>query len=389
MPGYEPLYDFENRRTRFNAPPFFPEVDSRFKFSAIIASPFRTFDAARCAFFLQDVSELEDPDRCFTLTPEDFARVNPNTGTAPIFRTRRDAKLTTAIYNRLPVLVDHSRGHDGKAWPVNYSTMFHMTNDSSLFRTRAELDEKEGAYPTGSNRFKSLSCEWLPLYVGRMIHQFDHRAASVDVNDDNIHNPAVSTSITSAQKTDPSFSPIPQFWVSATDVHFPDSFEWVIAFRDIARATDARTIIAAVAPKAGYGNKLPLLLPTASDPYRQHASLMVANLNALVLDFIARSKIHSTSVNWYLAEQLPVVPLNQYAAMRFGKKAAAAVIKEAVLELTYTARTRHGSICSGHGLPGSQRKGEAPLQMGRRAALHAARQVGCCLFSPVRHHEAR
>ena len=26
-----PLYDFENRRTKFNAPPFFPDVDSRFQ----------------------------------------------------------------------------------------------------------------------------------------------------------------------------------------------------------------------------------------------------------------------------------------------------------------------------------------------------------------------
>ena len=49
-------------------------------------------EPARCAFLLQDVSETEDPDRCFPLS----AAVNPNTGTAPIFRSRRDAKLATA-----------------------------------------------------------------------------------------------------------------------------------------------------------------------------------------------------------------------------------------------------------------------------------------------------
>ena len=103
------LYDFENRRTRFNAPPFFPDVDSRFKFCAMVASPTPIGEPAHCAFFLQDVSELNDPKRRFPLTAEDFARVNPNTGTAPIFRTSRDAKLTTAIYGRLPVLVDSFR----------------------------------------------------------------------------------------------------------------------------------------------------------------------------------------------------------------------------------------------------------------------------------------
>ena len=79
-------------------------------------------EPARCAFYCHRVAELDDPERCFPLTAEDFARVNPNTGTAPIFRTRRDAALTTAIYNRLPVLVDRSSGEAVKAWPVKYAT---------------------------------------------------------------------------------------------------------------------------------------------------------------------------------------------------------------------------------------------------------------------------
>ena len=145
----EALYDFENRRTRYKLPPFFPDVDSRFKFCAFVASSTPTEGPAECAFFLQDVSELDDSERRFPLTPEDFARVNPNTGTSPIFRTRRDAELTTAIYDRLPVLVDRSSGREVKAWPVKYSTMFHMTNDSGLFRTREELEEREGAWPIG------------------------------------------------------------------------------------------------------------------------------------------------------------------------------------------------------------------------------------------------
>ncbi|MDX5365747.1 MAG: restriction endonuclease, partial [Alphaproteobacteria bacterium] len=196
------LYDFENRRTRYEAQPFFPDVDSRFKFCAMISSPSRLFDHAKCAFFLQDISELNDPERCFPLTAADFARVNPNTGTAPIFRTRRDAALTTAIYGRLPVLVDRSGGAEKKVWPVRYSTMFHMTNDSGLFRTRQELEEKEGAWPIGGNRWKSKKGEWLPLYVGRMIHQFDHRAASVVVNEENLHNAALSGEVSAEQKSD-------------------------------------------------------------------------------------------------------------------------------------------------------------------------------------------
>ena len=150
----------------------------------------RIGESAKCAFYIHNIAELDDPDRCFPLTALNFATVNPNTGTAPIFRSRRDAELTTAIYSRLPVLVNRSSGKEVKAWPVKYSRMFDITNDSGLFRTRAELEENEGAYPIGGNRFDSPEGEWVPLYEGKMVQAFDHRAASVVVNPENRHRPA-------------------------------------------------------------------------------------------------------------------------------------------------------------------------------------------------------
>ena len=135
------LYDFENRRLGTALPPFFPDVDSRFKFCAlIVGGKARRFDETACAFFLHDTKTIADADRCFPLAPEDFARVNPNTGTAPVFRTRRDADITRAVYARHPVLVDRSDGAERKTWPVKYVRMFDMTNDSHLFRTAAQLD---------------------------------------------------------------------------------------------------------------------------------------------------------------------------------------------------------------------------------------------------------
>ena len=50
----------------------------------------------------------------------------------------------------------------------------------------------------------------MPLYVGRMIQQFDHRAASVEVNRENLHNAALCGDISAEQKADPAFVPIPQ-----------------------------------------------------------------------------------------------------------------------------------------------------------------------------------
>ena len=326
------LYDFENRKV------FFPDVHASFKFCVFVADRRRHPEPAQCSFYLHSVSELADPERRFPLTAEDFATVNPNTGTAPIFRARRDAELTTAIYERLPVLVDRSGGRVVKTWPVKYATMFHMTNDSGRFRTREELEEEEGAWPIGGNRFESAAGEWVPLYVGRMIHQFDHRAASVKVNDRNLHNPALSGDIDIEQKATPSFLPTPQYWVPAGAVSFPDGLGWTIAFRDIARATDARTMIASVVPAVGLGNKIPAVFPEEDvEDYRASAVLLSANLNATIFDFVVRQKVHSTSLNWYIVEQLPVVPPDHYESVRFGPKTAAEIVREAVLELTYTA----------------------------------------------------
>ncbi len=325
------LYDFENKKV------FFPDVHASFKFCVFVAGRQRRAQPANCAFYLHSIDELNDEIRCFPLAAADFARVNPNTGTAPIFRSRRDADLTTAIYERLPVLVDRSSGEEAKAWPVRYERMFDMTNDSHQFRTREEMEEREGAWPIGGNRFDSPSGKWLPLYVGRMIHQFDHRAASVNVNEENLHNPALSGDISTEQKADPAFVPIPQYWVPDKAVSFPNALGWTVAFRDIARATDSRTLIAAAVPFVGLGNTAPAIFPEDRVNNPPDRALLLGNLGAVVLDFVVRQKAQTTHLNWYMVEQLPVVPPLAYHKTRFGRKTAAEIVREAVLELTYTA----------------------------------------------------
>lgn len=130
------LFDFENRQR------LFPAVDSRMKFCLLTLTGSRTqTDATTFTFFATRTEHLRDPRRVFTLTADDIARINPNTRTLPVFRTRQDADLTRAIYQRVPVLVNERTGEN--PWDVRFMAMFHMSNDSHLFRTRAEL-EKQG-----------------------------------------------------------------------------------------------------------------------------------------------------------------------------------------------------------------------------------------------------
>ncbi len=327
------LFDFENKKV------FFPDVDSRFKFAAFVAGgPRRRFEEARCAFFLHAVDELEDAERSFPLSPQDFAAVNPNTGTAPIFRSRRDAEITKGVYERLPVLVDRSGDEPLSAWPVKYATMFHMTNDSEAFKTRDELDEA-GFYAVAGNRLKKGTRVAVPLYVGKLIHQFDHRAASVVVNPDNVHNVAYSRPTTEEEHRDPGFTVAPQFWVEESDVDDRGrTAGWALAFRDIARTTDERTIISAIIPTLAAGNTLPLLLPEegADDRYEDIACSLLAQMNSFIFDFVARQKVQSTHANWYILEQLPVLSPGAFEEKIAGRKIAD-LVRDDVLHLSYTA----------------------------------------------------
>ena len=154
------LFDFENRKG------LFPDVDSRMKFCLFTAGNGAqpAADHAEYVFFAHVVDELRNPERRFTLSPDDIALLNPNTRTCPTFRSRRDAELTKAIYRRVPVLVREARDGqpDENPWGIRLSTMFHMANDSHLFRTKEQLDEE--GWELEGNVFRKDGMEYLPLY---------------------------------------------------------------------------------------------------------------------------------------------------------------------------------------------------------------------------------
>ena len=357
------LIDFENRAK------LFPDVDSRFKFCALIMGGKPKKEPAELAFYLHDVEEIKE--RRISLAPDDFARVNPNTGNAPIFRNQRDADLTLDIYRRLPVLVNHDKE---PIFPIRYFTMFHMTNDSNRFKNSRELEE-DGFYPVSGNFYKRGNDKSAPLYEGKMIWHFDHRASSIAVNPDNPHHPSHSQSAAVEQKENPNWLPIPQFWVSRDAVWPGKSGEaitippFVLGFRHITNPTNERTIVSALIPPHGFGNSLPLLLPNLPDPppkptdematddlafaeseresweekilmrirdYQEWSPLLCANLNSFALDFVTRQKMQGQNLNLYIIEQLPVIPPDAYKK-KIGDKTAAAIVRDHVLRLSYAA----------------------------------------------------
>lgn len=212
--------------------------------------------------------------------------------------------------------------------------MIATTGLTVRFRTRTELEEKEDAWHIGGNLYDSPVGRFVPLYEGKMVQAFDHRAASVVVNPDNIHRPSQPVPATAAQHGDPDWVPDPQFWVPEADCDWPPDAGWTLGFKEITAATNVRTVIASLLPAVGFGNKVPVLRALAPE---RREWLLAANLNSMVLDFVTRQKIQGQTINLFILEQLPVVPPERYDTVSFGPKTAAEIVREAVLELTYTA----------------------------------------------------
>ncbi len=244
----------------------------------------------------------EEYKRAHRMTGATCRRINPNTGTIPIFRTARDTEITSGIYSRAPILVDRSETVPVRAWPVRYATMFHMTSRSSLFRRKDELEEKEAAFPIGGRVWDSARGRWYPLYEGKMISIYNHRYASVAVNANNVSGQGVAVHSSIEALSNPAFVNEPRYWVLCSNIPYGKDF--VLSFNDICNTNNSRSLIGALVPFAAYGNKLPILMPD-NDADVSVSSLLLANLNSVICDYVARQKIQSRNLNKYILEQIP------------------------------------------------------------------------------------
>ena len=311
------LYDFENREG------LFPGVHRMMKFCLLTLGASGN-GSADFTFFATNIKHLADRRRHFTLSTEDIHRINPNTRTMPVFRSRADAELTKKIYSHVPPLIDDTRQHN--PWRIRFMTMFHMANDSNLFRADEQLQEY-GGIRDGVNWILG-DATYLPLYEAKMIHQFDHRWATYQISGNSFRD------VTAYEKANPEYEPAPRYWVS--DIEVRSRLEdiawkrhWLMGWRDITNATNERTVIATVFPRSAVGDKILAIIP---DRIARSFSALCANLLSLPLDYVARQKIGGTSLKYFYFKQLPVLPPSAYDAAKLD------FIAPRVLELVYTSK---------------------------------------------------
>ena len=202
-------------------------------------------------------------------------------------------------------------------WSVQPYRMFDMSNDSTVFRTKKQLEA--AGWSLQGNIFFRNKDQYLPLIEAKLIHLYNHRFST-------FYSGMESRSSTSAELQDSTYVGLPRYWVPKPEVQkrLKDRWykEWLLGYRWITRSTDERTLIFGIFPKLGTGSSLPVVCA------KQDIRFLGSILQSFVLDYVARQFVGGANCTFGILKQLPVLRPQQIEDFPF---------QHHVLEMTYTS----------------------------------------------------
>lgn len=264
------LFCFENRKEIFEG------VHRSFKFVVLSFEKGGKTTKFPAAFMRHDVSELSRFPRegGIDISVELVRRLSPDSLSVMEFKCPLDIAIAEKML-KFPMLGEKIEGK----WNLRLTAEFHMTNDSHLFKTSP-----------GPGR--------LPLYEGKMIHQFTHNwedALRYWISENAAKEKlGGSVDLASAQRLDYQF--------------------YRCGFRAVGRSTDIRTLINGPIPKQALcGNSILSVQLESAKGLSASGSEIVALqglVNSFVVDFHVRNLV-SANLNMFFIYQLPVPRLTE------------------------------------------------------------------------------
>jgi hypothetical protein len=252
------LFGFENRKEIFEG------VHRSYKFIVFTFEKGGKTESFPAGFMRLDVGELAHfPQQgSIPMSVDLVRRLSPDSLSLMEFKSPLDIQIAEKTA-QFPMLGTKIEG----TWNVELTREFDMTNDSHLFKTQSSAGR-------------------LSLYEGKMIHQFAHTYSDA------------------------------RYWViekegrkhllgpSQSGQNRKADYEsYRFGFRDVARNTDMRTMIAAFVPcRVFAGNTLIVARPFED---KKHTLFVCSALNSFVFDFMIRQKV-SAHCNMFYVYQVPV-----------------------------------------------------------------------------------
>ncbi|MFC8710324.1 Eco57I restriction-modification methylase domain-containing protein [Streptomyces sp. NPDC057197] len=317
-------------------------------------------EIARRASFAFRVRRMQDlSDALYEMPSDEILAVNPNSGTLPVFKSRRDAEITLGAYQNSSILWLRKEG-DGNPWKIGLRQgLFNISTASHLFREEGDFAGSD--WSVDDNAFvNSDGRRFLPLYVAKMIHQFDDRFGTYAGQTEAQENMGNLPSVAPEEHCDPEYAPLPKYWAPAfntptgelgrdgrpvlapgVDALLRDKEwdrDWLMGWRDVTNSGNERTVIFSIIPRVAVGHTLPLMFPQSAGD----ASLLIACLNSSPLDYFARQKVPGKHLTYEYLYQLPVPSPTEMVKLGAWVKDPNSWIASRVLELSFTTRRLAG-----------------------------------------------
>ncbi|WP_218994280.1 class I SAM-dependent DNA methyltransferase, partial [Campylobacter jejuni] len=274
----EYFYSFENRQA------IFADVDSRYKFALMLIKNTQANHThkIKMMFYKTDINSLKNKDEILTLSLKDIKKLSPTHLALMELKDKQALEILRKSYNAFQNLsFDY----------IDFRRELDMTNDKDLF-----IEEfREGL---------------LPLYEGKMIHQFDANFSQTTyfLEKAKFDEHLKSKELYRAKKaTGKELNP--------KLIKYDREF-FRLGYRKISRDTDERTLIASLLPKncggadSTYSN-IPKQYVLKDDvicmdivPY-ERILFVLALFNSLVVDFIIRNMVQINVSKSYL-ERIPL-----------------------------------------------------------------------------------
>jgi len=238
---------FENRRRIF-------DIDSRFKFDLIVAQRPGPTQSLRCGFYLDRIEDAVDPKKIMTYT-RGFLDLSGGASLTPLeLRGNDDLLIARGLFAQPDRL---------RTWcadrHIRLGCDLHMTADAGCFQNVGAAD--------------------LILHEGKTFHQYtDHWNSA----------PRHSVAILSLQPA-----------IAEAARHYR------LAFRDIARSNDERTMIACIAPPGVVFGHTATVEKTPWTRANADALLLCGLFNSFPFDWLVRQKA-ATHLSLYILDALPV-----------------------------------------------------------------------------------
>jgi hypothetical protein len=257
----ECCFTFENRKKLF-------DIHGRQKFTLLVARRPGESVRFRCAFYLESIAQLGEPDRIMEYDHDFITATGGECETLLELRGQRDFGIAKHMFVGRP---------NFRAWTSAQAIVFgreaHMTDDSHRFTPISQVGTRAS----------------LPLHEGKTFHQYTDLWKTA---------PRYAVCL-DAMRDKPA-------WLRAAG-------HYRLAFREISRSTDDRTMIAAIIPPGhifghkGTCEKTPWARPDST------ALVLCSILNSFAFDWCVRQKI-AASLSMYLLNGCPVPTLSEDAA---------------------------------------------------------------------------